>query len=126
MRRLLAAGILLLLIAALCLTGTFSARAAYDRLDRLLDECERCGRLDDLDGAVAAAGRLAADWAASEDRLSLFFNHGELDEIGAAIALLEPYAAAGDRALYLGTCRLADRLLRRLCGEEGFRWHSVL
>ncbi len=125
MRRLLAAGCLLLCIAAACLCGALSTRAACDRLDDLVAACRAACEAGDLPRAAAAARALEADWDARKESLAVFVNHGVLDEIDAATALLEPYAAAKDAALYRGECKRLQTLLDRLRADASLRWHSL-
>lgn len=125
MRRLLAAGCLLCCIAAACLCGAHTTRAACDQLDDLIAACKTACEAGDLPRAAAAARALEADWDAKKDVLAVFVNHGVLDEIDAATALLEPYAAAKDAALYRGECKRVQTLLDRLRADASFHWHSL-
>lgn len=125
MRRLIAAGILTLCIAVACVSGVTYTADVCEKLEAGIGACTAAFESGDTDGAAEAAAALEEYWVEVEERLSVFVNHGELDNIGTSIAKLAPLAAAGDKAQYLAECKLAKTMVIHLRGDEGFSWHSI-
>ena len=125
MRRLIAAGILVLCVAVACVIGVRYTSSVCETLETRISDCIAAYEAGDADRAAKAAETLETYWIEVEERLSVFVNHSELDNIGISIAKLSPLAAAGDKAQFLAECKLAKTMVTHLKGDEGFSWHSI-
>lgn len=118
MKRLLTALALTLLLAGLCITGICTIHTQYEKMDSLLQQAVACYEKAEMDRAADLAVEIEGQWVKVEQYLSLFVNHGSVDEVGASIAQLEPLALTGDDAAYLAACKNARLQLLHIRENE--------
>lgn len=119
MKRLIAAGILILMVAAVCVTGIFTINHHYYKIDGMLDDAISFYMDDDMEKVAEISSEIEKQWVIAERYISLFVNHSNVDEIGNSISRLEPLAITQDRQTYLAECKaIKVSLLHLREGEQ--------
>ncbi len=125
MKRLAAAGILLLLLAGICTAGIWTIDHNYTKIDALLAQAVDLYEAGDMEQAADFAVELEKQWVKAERYLSIFVNHATVDEVGASIGKLEPLALTGDEAGYLAACKTARLQLQHIRSNEEVSFLNV-
>ena len=124
MKRLIAVGILLLLLISVFLTSLFYIKNTCEKTEILLTECvnayEQKGdiskRIEDLEKF----------WDKKEKVLSVFADHNSIDEIELSIKLLAVYSHTSQKELFLEYSKRAKIALHQLLEDTYPGTHSIL
>ncbi len=123
MKRLIAAVVLLILLAAAGIMGNRLIVSRCETLFALLDECEA--------DFYAGNGREACDrleeyYVRQEDLLSAFVNHDAVEEVGLSIARLNGYAGTQSQADFAGECAVLRARIIHIRNQETIGVDSLL
>lgn len=123
MKRLIAAGILFVLVLAAYLTGHFYIKNTCDTAKELLNEC--INAYETQNEAGSKAEKLKNYWTEKEKPLSFFANHSEIDEIELAISTLEIYSVTDSKELFSEYSGTVKTLLHQLVEDSVPNIHSI-
>ncbi len=123
MKRLIAAGILFVLVLAAYLTGHFYIKNTCDTAKELLNEC--ISAYETQNEAGVQAENLKKYWAKKEKPLSFFVNHSEIDEIELAISTLKIYSVTESKELFSEYSGMVKTLLHQLVEDSVPNIHSI-
>lgn len=113
MKRLIAAGIILALVLTLSLSGIYSVRGHSKEIRGRIEEI-RTDAISEQE-TYGKAKAFVSYWEEVRDPLSVFVNHGDLNEIGRAAAQM---AAAEQSKSVADLLEAADEILFILDGIE--------
>lgn len=121
MKRLIAAGIILVLIATISITGITVIRKNSIEVERRMNEI-----LDFPATENKKAEEFVKYWESKREILAVFVNHEEIDEIGRIASLMASAERTGNKTDML---EAADEILFIMNGieeDEKFSWFTVL
>lgn len=124
MKRLLAAALLTLIVAAIHFCGNTYIKKVIRESTVLVDEC-----IDEYRKDISPrekADKLQEYWANNEDYLSIFARHDNIDEIELAIDTLAVYAETKDSEIFYEYSGTVKTLLHQLYEDNSFSMHSIL
>ncbi len=124
MKRLIAAGILLIFVLASYFTAKTYITALCDETNVLLKECIIA--YDNGDDAEKAAKKLNDFWNEHEQPLSVFANHERIDEIELAISSMLIYSSTTEKEIFHEYSGTVETLLHQLIEDTKPSAHSIL
>lgn len=92
MKRLIAAGLLLVFIAVSCTVGQLTVSRCGNTMKGLLDEARTAALGEDFEAAHQKLKQAEAHYARDEWQLSFFINHSLVEELGEQLAELPSLA----------------------------------
>lgn len=123
MKRLIAAGILLIIVALSFLWADVYINEAIKGMKQKLDSCVEVYKLEG--SCKAQCESLKKYWKSKEKNLSLCVNHAALDEIELAIADLYAYNNVNDSVYFSERSDRLYTLLTQLKEDTDFGIHSI-
>lgn len=123
MKRLIAAGCLLVIVVSVYLIGYFYINDACDTANKYLDTCVDVYKADK--DATDEAERLKEYWDKAETILSLFANHSTIDEIERAIGSLKTYSRTTGNEIFYEYSGTVKTLLHQLMEDTVPSVHSI-
>lgn len=124
MKRLIAAAILAVFIAAVYFTGNFYIKNVLDNSYKLLDECNEEYKMNK--SSSKGAEKLKDYWSENEGLLSVFAYHGHIDEVEQAIGTMVIYSKTDNSELFYEYSGTVKTLLHQLYEDNSLSMHSVL
>lgn len=122
MKRLIAAGILAVLVTALCIGGNYIMQHSCNNLLEMIDDCKSA---ENKNSAYKKAEKLEDEWVKKETLLSLFSNLRMVDDIGVAISRISAYSDNPSGPDYIAACREAEVKLTHMRENERLSVLSV-
>lgn len=124
MKRLIAAAVLILIIAAACISNSVFINKTYKEFMGDISEMQKVFE-SDHGAAAALAGKFESKWAKKEDYLSIFVNHDIVDTLGVSIAKLPVYAEKNSAEMFISECRSIEIELMHMLKDAQITAHSV-
>ncbi len=123
MKRLVAAGILLLFVISAYIYGYLYIDTACLEAKKILEECVIA--YEGEDNASIKAEKLESYWSKKEKGLSFFANHADIDEIELAISTLKTYSSSKEKAIFYEYSGTVEVLLHQLMEDTTPNIHSI-
>lgn len=124
MKRLIAAGILLVFVITVYIFGYIYITKTCDTATDMLNEC---GKLyNNNEQAQECAKKLEKFWNKKEGTLSVFANHEHIDDIELAIGSLVIYSKTKNNEIFYEYLNTAKTLLHQLIEESKPSMHTIL
>ena len=98
MKRLIAAGVLILIIMISCISGNIIIGNNCNYIIKLVEDCENSYNRD-RSATIRLSGKLEKEWQSRETLLSAYSNHGYIEDVKASLAKLVPYAESDKEML---------------------------
>ena len=117
--------LLLVLLAA----GLFSTKkmiSVHEPIEVYLSQAAYWAVLDDWETADLFFQKAKRDWKRSEHFRSCFADHNPVEDIDAALGLLEVYGNARERICFAGGCRDLARRVAALGEAHELVWWNLL
>lgn len=126
MKRLIAAGILIAVIAAICVTGSLVVRRTGERVGGFLTQALEAARAGDVDGAARLARQAEAAYMEAEAGINGFVHHDLVEELGAQIARLPALAAPDTLDEFISEAQSTAVMLTHVVKDESPCLRNVL
>lgn len=124
MKRLIAAGVLTVIIAIIHFSGTIYIKNVIDEANSLLTECVT--EYSENSSPKEKAVELEEYWSERESYLSIFAHHDNIDEIESAINSLVVYSSTENSEIFYEYSGTVKTLLHQLMEDNSFSMHSIL
>lgn len=124
MKRLIAAGVLTVIIAIIHFSGTVYIKNVIDEANTLLAECVT--EYSENSSPKEKAVELEEYWGKRESYLSIFAHHDNIDEIESAINSLVVYSSTENSEIFYEYSGTVKTLLHQLMEDNSFSMHSIL
>lgn len=124
MKRLIAAGFLLVFVAISYFSADIYINKTLETLDNKLDSCIEVYKLEG--SAKAQSENLKKYWKTKEKTLSFCVNHAALDEIELAINDLYTYSQVTDSVYFFERSDRIHTLFTQLKEDTDFGIHSIV
>ena len=124
MKRLIAAGVLTVIIAIIHFSGTIYIKNVIDEANTLLAECVT--EYSENASPKEKATQLEDYWSKRESYLSIFAHHDNIDEIESAINSLVVYSSTENSEIFYEYSGTVKTLLHQLMEDNSFSMHSIL
>ncbi len=124
MKRLIAAGVIAVIIAAIHFSGNIYIKKVIKESNHLLESC--ITEYKKSANPEVAAKKLKNYWDKQEDYLSVFAHHDNLDEIERAINSLSVYSQTENSEIFYEYSGTVKTLLHQLLEDNSFNMHSIL
>ena len=124
MKRLIAAAVLAVIVAAVHFTGNIYIKNVIKESNKLVDACVEDYKKDI--SPKSHAEKLQKYWSESEDYLSVFARHDNIDEIELAIDTLAVYSETKDSEIFYEYSGTVKTLLHQLYEDNSFSMHCIL
>ena len=124
MKRLIAAGVLLVFVAISYFSADIYINKTLKTLGNKLDSCIEVYKLEG--SAKAQSENLKKYWKAKEKTLSFCVNHAALDEIELAINDLYTYSQVTDSVYFFERSDRINTLFTQLKEDTDFGIHSIV
>ena len=124
MKRLIASGIIAVIIAVIHFSGNIYIKNVINESNHLLENCIEEYKNDE--NPESAAKKLKDYWGKQEDYLSVFAHHDHLDEIERAINSLSVYSKTKNSEIFHEYSGTVKTLLHQLLEDNSFNMHSIL
>ncbi len=124
MKRIIAAVVLALIVAALCTADIIITDRIYDKLTDDIAKCRTAFESGDYLTAENYSKKLESNWTEWEGMFSLFTNHDLIDDIGVSVSKLEPLAKDKDN-IFLVECRIIEMTLTHIKNDSRVNLHSI-
>lgn len=118
MRRLIAAGVLLLAIIAVCIAGNLAVSRVCINAAEIADAGEQACVSQDWESALAHSQRLSDYWEKHIRLMSFFVDHGDIEELSSKTGSLAVLAEEQDSAAFREKIREILHLLETVSGEQ--------
>lgn len=118
MKRLLAAGVLILLVAAINIGSYLVTEKYCTEMSNYVTQCRNIYENGDKKAAAEKAAEFEKYFGKAELYLAIFINRGGIDDIGMSVTRLGSYAESGDDTLFLAECDLNLMLIDHLHDTE--------
>ena len=124
MKRLIAAGILFVVIIGFCITGSIVVGNTYKEFEK---KTEECGEIYATNPDIAAERfkEMKKDWEKKENYLSLFVNHEIADDISVALSRTASYAESKCDAAFYAELAAAKTTLHQMIEDQKISAHSI-
>ena len=123
MKRLIAAGVLLIFVITAYIYGYLYIDTACDTAKQYLKNCISVyGSNED---ALNEAEKLEKYWSSKESGLSFFANHADIDEIELAINSLKTYSNTKNNEIFYEYSGTVETLLHQLMEDTSPNIHSI-
>lgn len=123
MKRLIAAGVLLLFVIGAYIWGYLYIDTACSQANKYLQKCISVYE-SDIDAAQEAE-KLENYWSEKEKGLSFFANHADIDEIELAINSLKSYSSSKNNEIFYEYSGTVKTLLHQLMEDTSPNIHSI-
>lgn len=123
MKRLIAAGILTVVVISVYLTGFFVIDNACDGAKTILNKCINAYKNEE--NADEIAENLKSYWGKKEKILSVFANHSEIDDIEMAIDILCIYSKTKEKEIFSEYSGTVKTLLHQMKEDTIPNIHSI-
>lgn len=124
MKRIIAAGVLGVIIAVCCIANTVYIKRSYGELTEDINLLKKEYSVS-YESAAEKAEKFEEKWVKKEALLSIFANHGIVDEIGVSISKLPIYARFKSDDMFLSECRSIELELTHMLKDTQITTHSV-
>lgn len=121
MKRLIAAGMLLAVVIAVCIMGNITTSAVKRNAALMLNNCKKAIAEEKTAEAAEAADELKEYWNSKRIILSFFVNHSRYEDAAAAIEKIHAELESGDIESALTDCGEVYLLLREIELEQQLR-----
>ncbi len=124
MKRLIAAAVLTIIIAAIHFSGNIYIKNVIKESNKLVETC-----IEDYKKDISPkvhADKLKTYWSDNEDYLSIFAHHDNIDQIELAIDTLNVYSETKDSEIFYEYSGTVKTLLHQLYEDNSFSMHSIL
>ena len=118
MRRLIAVGVLVCFIAAVCVTGTVTVSRTGSEVGALLTQALDAAARGDAVGAEDATRRAEAAYIAAEGWINCFVHHDLVEDLGVALARLPALAVPDALDDFAAEARAALVMLTHVVKDE--------
>lgn len=123
MKRLIAAGILFVLVITAYVYGYLYIENTCKTAKKFLKDCVSVyAKSDD---ATDKAEKLEQYWSSKENGLSIFANHSEIDEIELAISSLKIYSNTKENEIFYEYSGTVETLIHQLLEDTKPTIHSI-
>lgn len=119
----ISAGILLVFVISVYIFSCFYIKSSCNEARVLLDECEQS--YSDGKNAEKGAEALKKLWDSKESPLSVFVNHGSIDDIELAIGELCVYSTSDEENDFLERIMTVRTLLHQIEEDTAVTVHSI-
>lgn len=123
MKRLIIAGVLLVLVIATYLTSLFYITSSCDKAKVMVEDSIKA--YSQTKAAEAEAKSLENYWDKKEPLLSVFVNHDRIDDIETAISLMNVYAKMPENELFYEYADNVKVLIHQILEDTKFTMHSI-
>lgn len=124
MKRLIPACVLLIFVITSYLIGYYYISKTCDTANELLNQCVDIYKSDS--NAYKNAKKLEEFWGEREGTLSVFANHGDIDQIELAISSLVVHSNSPDNKIFYEYSSTVKTLLHQLQEDSKPSMHSIL
>ena len=124
MKRLIAAGVLILVISIIHFGGNIYIKNVIKETDVLLQKCIEEYKNEQHPEKVAK--QLKKYWGDREDYLSVFAHHDDIDKIELAIDTLAVYSKTENSEIFYEYSGTVKTLLHQLKEDSSLSMHSIL
>lgn len=124
MKRLIAAGVLIIVISIIHLSGNIYIKNVINETDALLKKCVE--EYKNEQHPEKAAKQLKEYWGDREDYLSVFAHHDDIDKIELAIDSLSVYSKTENSEIFYEYSGTVKTLLHQLKEDNSLSMHSIL
>lgn len=114
MKRLIAAIVLIIGLAALCIGSIITINNSSKDFAQQLATCKSAVEVKDYTTAKNKSIALAKNWKTKRGVLSIFINHMTVEEIDEAVAQLSSFANKENEAHFLAECELLELKLTEM------------
>ena len=124
MKRLIAVGVITVIIAVIHFSGNVYIKNVIKESNHLLENC-----IEEYKNEAKpelAAKQLKDYWGKQEEYLSIFAHHDNLDEIERAIDSLAVYSKTENSEIFYEYSGAVKTLLHQLQEDNSFNMHSIL
>lgn len=118
MKRLIAAGILFLLVSAAAGLSFFCTRYYCDTLIENLDACEKTYKEGEKETAAELAAEFSTDWEKAHFRLAAFVSRETIDSIEMSVARMVSFARSQDDSQFYAECNQTRMLVNDMLERE--------
>ncbi len=108
MKRLIAAIVLIICLASLCVTSTITVGNSYVKFQKELDNCQSAVKQKNYEAAKEKSEALARVWQEKRGVLSIFINHLTVEEVDETVAQLSSFANKENEAHFLAECEVLE------------------
>lgn len=123
MKRLIAAAVLAVIIAAVYFAGNLYIKNVIEKSYVLVDQCYNDYKKGE--NSEKTAKKLKSYWAENESLLSVFANHGSIDEVEKAINTMVIYSSTAEKEIFMEYSDTVKTLLHQLREDNSLTMHSV-
>lgn len=106
MKRLIAAIVLIITLAALCTVSIIFVGNSYDNFSNDIEKCKIEIENKNYDAAKKLSFDTAKSWRQKRGALSIFINHGTVEQIDESITQLASFANKENEAHFLAECEI--------------------
>lgn len=124
MKRLIAAGVLIIVISIIHLSGNIYIKNVIKETDVLLQKCIE--EYKNEQHPEKAAKQLKEYWGDREGYLSVFAHHDDIDKIELAIDTLSVYSKTENSEIFYEYSGTVKTLLHQLKEDNSLSMHSIL
>ena len=125
MNRLIIAGVIFVLILALCIGAALIANNQFESVKAELNLCVNEFDKGNEEQALKIATGLHEKWLKIEQTLSVIMNHGKIDDIRIHFARLKAYIAVQNTAGFKSEAAELYALIDQLEEDEKITVHSI-
>lgn len=125
MRRLIAAGVLLLFVAVCCVAGQIIVTHYGDDMTDSLNSAREAALQEDFEQAAHSVKRAEDEYAKKEWVLSCFIDHNLVEELGEQLAELPSLAAEGSKEEFLSHLDAAKIKILHIIRDNRFSARNI-
>ncbi|MBQ6569801.1 MAG: DUF4363 family protein [Clostridia bacterium] len=122
MKRILTAVILVLILAAICISSRITTVKTVSHMSDLLNEAENNSSLQTVENAE----KIQSSWEQKKKLLMTYTGHEELAEISDSIFALSELIRNGKTDEFISECRNAQNALRHFEHSEKITFENIL
>lgn len=123
MKRLIIAGVLLILVVATYLTSLFYITNSCEKAKSMVEQTTKV--YTQKKTAENEAKSLEDYWNKREPLLSVFVNHDRIDDIETAISLMNVYSKIPNNELFFECADNVNVLIHQILEDTKFTMHSI-
>ncbi len=120
MKRLIVAIAFAIVLVSLCVVGYATVASKMQDFNKTIETIEKDKNLNYM-----KAEELEKNFHKSETILSLFINHGKLDELKLSIAEIRSYSKNNEPTLINVSCAKTQMIISDIIDDQGFSMHSL-
>lgn len=125
MKRLIAAGIILLLIVTVCFTEGYITNCFETKMTVFISEIKSAKNADDAEASNRVIEGMKATFEKTENILSVFTDKRTVDDIERSIYRLSDYNYSEDKAMFLSELSVLETEIKELRRSSGIFYFSV-